>query len=131
MKKTAYNPTPWLQGFGLNHAITVEGNTKTVYLSGQTASGPDGTALHPGDIVEQYKSAWQCLKDALAAAGMGPENLVRMNFYTTDVDAFMASAEEIMPIHMGEGAEIVATLLGVSKLYDPATMIEIEATAVG
>jgi len=131
MKKTSYNPTPWLQGFGLNHAVQVEGNTKTLYLSGQTASGPDGTALHPGDILAQYKSAWQCLKDALAAAGMGPENLVRMNFYTTDVDAFMASAEQIMPIHMGEGAEIVATLLGVSQLYDPATMIEIEATAVG
>ena len=131
MKKTAHNPTPWLQGFGLNHAVEVEGNTKTLYLSGQTASAADGSALHPGDIVAQYKSAWQCVKDALAAADMTPANLVRMNFYTTDVDAFMASAEEIMPIHVNEGAEIVATLLGVSKLYDPAVMIELEATAVG
>lgn len=131
MKKTNFNPTAWLQGFGLNHAIEVSGSTRTLYLSGQTASGPDGAPLHPGDIVAQYKSAWQCVKDALAAADMTPANLVRMNFYTTDVDAFMAAAEEIMPIHVEEGAEIVATLLGVSRLYDPATMIELEATAVG
>lgn len=131
MDRKTHNPTPWLQGFGLNHAVEVSGHSRTLYLSGQTASAPDGSALHPGDIVAQYKSAWQCLKDALAAADMTPANLVRMNFYTTDVDAFMAAAEEIMPIHVAEGAQIVATLLGVSKLYDPATMIEIEATAVG
>ena len=130
MEKQAHNPTPWMQGFGLNHGVEVTGTQRTLYLSGQTASAPDGSPLHAGDIVAQYRSAWDCLKAALASAGMTPANLVRMNFYTTDVDAFMAAAEEIMPIHVAEGAQIVATLLGVTRLYDPAIMIEIEATAV-
>lgn len=129
MEKQTHNPTPWLQEFGLNHAVEVKGQTRTLYCSGQTASAPDGTPLYPGDIVAQYKTAWQCLKDALAAADMTPANLVRLNFYTTDVDAFMAAAEQIMPIHCADGAQITSTLLGVARLYDPAVMIEIEATA--
>lgn len=131
MEKKTHNPTPWMQGFGLNHAVEVSGHSRTLYLSGQTASAADGSPLHPGDMVAQYKSAWQCLKEALAAADMTPANLVRLNFYTTDVDGFMAAAEQIMPIHVEEGAQIVATLLGVTRLYDPAVMIELEATAVG
>ena len=131
MEKQVHNPPPWLQGFGLNHAVEVTGTTRTLYVSGQTASGPDGSPLHAGDIVAQYKSAWGCLMDALAAAGMDASNLVRLNFYVTDVPTFMESADQIMPIHGEAGAQIVSTLLGVSALYHPDTMIEIEATAVG
>lgn len=130
MDKVTHNPTPWLQGFGLNHAVEVKGAERTLYLSGQTSSAPDGSPLHPGDMVAQYKTAWACLIDALTAAGMDASNLVRLNFYVTDVPMFMEAAEEIMPIHGAAGAEIVSTLLGVKELYHPDIMIEIEATAV-
>lgn len=130
MQIKTHNPTPWLQHFGLNHAVEVSGTSRTVYLSGQTASDADGAALHPGDIVAQYKAAWACLADALDAAGMTPANLVRMNIYTTDVDAFMATAEQTTALHIEAGAQIACTLLGVARLYDPAIMIELEATAV-
>ena len=130
MKKTTHNPTPWLQGFGLNHGVEVRGGERTLYLSGQTSSDADGAPLHPGDMVAQYKVAWQCLLDALESAGMDASNLVRLNFYVTDVPTFMAAAEEIMPIHGQAGAEIVSTLLGVKELYHPDIMIEIEGTAV-
>jgi len=130
MKKTTHNPTPWLQGFGLNHGAEISGGTRTLYLSGQTASDAAGVPMHPGDMVAQYKAAWQCLLNALASAGMDASNLVRLNFYVTDVPAFMQAAEQIMPIHGEAGAEIVSTLLGVDELYHPDIMIEIEGTAV-
>ena len=130
MKKTAHNPTPWLQHFGLNHAVEVTGATRTLYLSGQTASDEEGAPLHPGDLVAQYGSAWQCLMDALASAGMDASNIVRLNFYTTDVPTFMENAEAITAHHVGAGAMVASTLLGVSALYDPDILIEIEATAV-
>ena len=129
MQIKTHNPTQWLQGFGLNHAVEVNGGTRTVYFSGQTATDADGHAMHAGDIVAQYKLAWKNLVDALEAAEMAPENIVRLNFYTTDVDAFMASAEHTMPIHVEAGAMVAATLLGVELLFDPGIMIEIEATA--
>jgi enamine deaminase RidA (YjgF/YER057c/UK114 family) len=130
MQIKTHNPTPWLEHFGLNHAVEVSGVARTVYFSGQTASDAEGGALHPGDIVAQFKGAWACLCDALAAADMTPANLVRMNIYTTDVDAFMATAEQTTPLYIEAGSKIACTLLGVTRLYDPAVMIEIEATAV-
>ncbi|MDC0887079.1 RidA family protein [Altererythrobacter sp.] len=125
-----HNPTPWLQGFGLNHGVEVTGGTRTLYLSGQTASAEDGSLLHAGDIVAQYKAAWQCLMDALASAGMDAGNLVRLNFYVTDVPAFMEAADQIMAVHGEAGAKIASTLLGVAALYHPDALVEIEATAV-
>jgi len=130
MEKRAINPTPWLQHFGMNHAIEVKGGERTLYLSGQTASAPDGSAMHAGDLVAQFRAAWENLKAALAEAGMAPTDVVRMNIYTTDVDLFMAKAEEIVPIFGADGVQPVSTLLGVSRLYDPAIMVELEATAV-
>ncbi len=130
MQITTHNPTPWLQHFGLNHAVEVSGVSRTVYFSGQTASDADGIALYPGDIVAQYKGAWTCPVAALEAADMTPANLVRMNIYTTDVDAFMATADQTTALHVAAGAQIACTLLGVARLYDPAVMIELEATAV-
>ena len=112
------------------HGTLATNPRQLLFLSGQTSSDADGAPLHPGDIVAQYKTAWQCLLDALESAGMSADNIVRLNFYTTDVSAFMDAAEEIMPVHGAAGAEIASTLLGVSDLYHPDIMIEIEATAV-
>ncbi len=130
MEKRVFNPTPWLGGFNLNHAIEVSGVKRTLYVSGQTASAADGSAMHPGDMVAQFRAAWGNLKDALAEAGMVPADVVRLNMYTTDVDAFMAVAADLVPIFAADGVKPVSTLLGVSRLYDPAILIELEATAV-
>ena len=130
MEKRVIDPTPWLGGFNLHHGIEVTGVQRTLYLSGQTASAADGSAMFPGDIAAQFREAWKNLKEVLDGAGMTPSNIVRMNMYTTDVDAFFAAAADIVPIFAGDGCKPVSTLLGVSRLYDPAILIELEATAV-
>lgn len=114
----------------MNHAIEVKGGERTLYLSGQTASAPDASALHPGDLVAQFQTAWDNLKAALTEADMDPAHIVRMNIYTTDVAQFMEKAVDIIPIFAADGVEPVCTLLGISALYDPDLMVEIEATAV-
>ena len=130
MQTRAFNPTPWLQAFNVNHAIEVTGAQRTLYCAGQTATDANGAAMHPGDLAAQFKEAWKNLNDALSAAGMTPANIVRLNYYTTDVDTFMAEAGDSMSIVAAAGCQPVSTLLGVTRLYDPGLMIEIEATAV-
>jgi enamine deaminase RidA (YjgF/YER057c/UK114 family) len=130
MERREINPTDWLLGFNINHAVEVTGTQRTLYLSGQTSTGADGASLHAGDLVAQFRMAWSNLKDALAAAGMDPTNIVRLNMYTTDVPGFMESAGDIIPIFAGDGCKPVSTLLGVAALFDPEIMIELEATAV-
>lgn len=130
MDKREINPSEWLLAFNVNQAIEVTGAQRVLYLSGQTSNAADGAPMHAGDLVAQFQLAWDNLKDALAAADMDPTNIVRMNMYTTDVERFMASAGDLVPIFAGDGCKPVATLLGVSALFEPELMIELEATAV-
>ncbi|MDX1577229.1 MAG: RidA family protein [Gemmatimonadota bacterium] len=130
MQKREINPTDWLLGFNINHGIEVTGGERVLYLSGQTSNAADGAPMHAGDLVAQFELAWSNLKDSLAAADMAPSNVVRLNMYTTDVDAFMAAAGDLVPIFAEDGCRPVSTLLGVTRLFDPELMIELEATAV-
>jgi enamine deaminase RidA (YjgF/YER057c/UK114 family) len=131
MEKSSVNPTPWLSGFNMSHGVSVVGVQRILFLSGQTASGPDGAAQHPGDMAAQVKAAWGNIIDALTEAGMTSDNIVRLNMYVTDVDAFMAAAPAVMGLWASpSGAHPCGTLLGVSRLYDPAIMVELEVTAV-
>ena len=130
MEKREINPTDWLLAFNFNQAIEVTDGQRVLYLSGQTANAADGAPMHPGDLVAQFRLAWANVKDTLAAGGMDPTNIVRLNMYTTDVDGFMAAAGELVPIFAGDGCKPVSTLLGVTSLFEPELMIELEATAV-
>ena len=130
MQKREINPTDWLLAYNINHGIEVTGAQRTLYLSGQTANAADGSSMHAGDFNAQFKLAWKNLKDSLAAADMEPSNIVRLNIYTTDVDAFMAAAGDLVPILAQDGCKPVSTLLGVNRLFEPEIMIELEATAV-
>jgi enamine deaminase RidA (YjgF/YER057c/UK114 family) len=130
MQKREINPTDWLQAFNINHGIEVTGGQRVLYLSGQTSNAADGSPMHAGDLVAQFRLAWSNLKDALAAADMDATNVVRLNMYTTDVDAFMAAAGDLVPIFAADGCKPVSTLLGVTRLFEPEIMVELEATAV-
>jgi enamine deaminase RidA (YjgF/YER057c/UK114 family) len=130
MQKREINPTDWLLAFNINHGVEVTGGQRVLYLSGQTANAADGAPMHEGDLVAQFKLAWSNLKDVLTASDMTPSNIVRLNIYTTDVDAFMAAADELVPIYAEDGCKPACTLLGVNRLFEPEIMIELEATAV-
>jgi enamine deaminase RidA (YjgF/YER057c/UK114 family) len=94
MQINPINPQKWLEAFNINQAIEVTGGQRTLYVSGQTSNDASGAPMHPGDLVAQFKLAWKNLIEVLGAANMKPENIVRLNFYTTDVDGFMAKAGE-------------------------------------
>lgn len=130
MEKREINPSEWLLAFNINQGIEVTGAQRVLYLSGQTSNAADGSPMHEGDLVAQFRLAWSNLKDALEAAGMDPTNIVRLNMYTTDVDGFMAAAGDLVPIFAGDGCKPVSTLLGVTALFEPELIVELEATAV-
>lgn len=130
MQTRAINPQSWLGGFHINMGNEVSGAQRTLYVSGMTANAADGSPQHEGDLVAQFKLAWKNLCEVLEASNMKPENIVRLNFYTTDVDGFMAKAEQLVPIWAGAGCKPASTLLGVQRLFLPSILVEIEATAV-
>lgn len=131
MQLTAHNPQRWLvDSFNINEAIEVTSGERVLYVSGQTSTDASGAPMHPGDMAAQFRLAWSNLTAVLASANMTPANIVRLNYYTTDVDTFMAAAGEMIGVVAAAGCSPVSTLLGITRLFEPSIMLEIEATAV-
>jgi enamine deaminase RidA (YjgF/YER057c/UK114 family) len=90
----------------------------------------EGQPQHAGDMPAQVAMAMDNVEAVLREAGMGLANVVRLNIYTTDVDAFFASYGTIVERLAAAGVAPPGTLLGVARLAFPDLMVEIEATAV-
>ena len=115
---------------GFVQANEVSGAQRTLICAGQGSVDENGTPVHAGDMVAQLNKAVDNLEAVLAEAGMTLENVVRLNLYTTDVDALFGALEAVGP-RVGEaGLRQCGTLLCVTRLAFPELMIEIEATAV-
>ena len=130
MKRTAVNPWKWSLDFGFNQGEVIEGHTRELVLAGQTAVNADGAPQHAGDMAAQIGLALDNLEAVLGGAGMTVSNLVRLNMYTTDVDAFMANAGVLGERLGAAGVMPPGTLLGVARLAFPDLMIELEGHAV-
>src|SRR5262249_60688226 len=115
MEIRAINPQTWLGAFHINQAIEVKSGQRVLYVSGQTSNDAKGAPLHAGDIVAQTRQAWANLVEVLAAAGMKPANIVRLNFYTTHLDRFMGAAGELVPLWAQAGCQAGGPLPRVAR----------------
>jgi len=61
-----------------------------VYFSGQTPLDPATGKLVEGDVSAQTKQCFQNLFAVLEAAGMSPDEVVKVNVYLTDMADFAA-----------------------------------------
>ena len=124
------NPWTWQDEYGFSQGIEVTGAERVLYCAGQTSSGPDGETLHGDDMAAQCGQALDNLETVLEHAGMTFANVVRLNYYVTDVDRFLSEAAAAVGERLAGVVQPAGTLLGVSRLAFPDLLIEIEATAV-
>jgi enamine deaminase RidA (YjgF/YER057c/UK114 family) len=124
------NPWTWQDQFGFAQAIEVTGSERALFCAGQTSTDPDGNPLHPGDMRAQVSQALDNLETVLREAGFDLSQVVRLNTYTTDVDALLGSYDLITSRLAEAGCRPSATLLGVARLAFPEYLVELEATAV-
>ena len=99
-----------------------------VMVSGTTATGPDGAALHPGDTGAQARLCLNRIGQALTALGARWDDVVRTVVYL----APGASWEQAAHAHRDVlGAVRPAnTMLYVAGLIGDGFLVEIEAQAV-
>jgi enamine deaminase RidA (YjgF/YER057c/UK114 family) len=130
IERTAVNPVTWSAPMGFHQGEVVAGHTRTLYCSGQAATGADGTPQHPGDLAAQLALSLDNLEAVLAGAGMTLAHLIRLNVYTTDPDALFAHYGVLAARLGAAGVAPPTTMLGVSRLAIPHLMVELEGTAV-
>jgi enamine deaminase RidA (YjgF/YER057c/UK114 family) len=124
------NPWSWQDQYGFSQAIEVSGNQRTLICAGQTSTAPDGSTLHAGDIRGQVTAALDNLETVLGEAGFALSDVVRLNYYTTDIEAFFTAADILGERLGAAGIQPASTLLGVTRLAFSDLLVEIEATAV-
>jgi len=130
MEKRIVNPWTWQDPFGFVQANEVSGQKRTLVCSGQTSVDAKGAPLHAGDMAAQMRQALANLETVLEKAGFRLSDVVRLNYYTTDVDRFVAAGAEGLGRLAESGCRPASTLLGVARLFRPELLVEIEATAV-
>ena len=109
------------------HAVSVEGK-RLICLSGQMAWDKAGNAVGKGDMRGQFRQVCENIKEALAAAGAGLEDIVKTNTYVTNMDEFFKCVD-IRHEYFGPGWP-TSTTVEVSRLAHPDMLVEIEAIAV-
>jgi enamine deaminase RidA (YjgF/YER057c/UK114 family) len=124
------NPWTWQDAMGFSQAVETSGHQRVLRCAGQTSVNANGEPQHAGDMAAQVTLAMDNLEEVLKKADMTLANVVRLNFYTTDVDLFFQNMGPIGERAVAAGIQPAGTLLGVSRLAFPGLMIEIEADAV-
>jgi enamine deaminase RidA (YjgF/YER057c/UK114 family) len=123
------NPWTWQDHLGFVQAVEVKGAQRVLYCAGQTSADAEGRPVHTADMRAQINLALDNLQLVLESSGFSLSDVVRLNYYTTDVDRFLADYDVAMARLAEAGCKPASTLLGVARLASPEFLVEIEATA--
>jgi 2-iminobutanoate/2-iminopropanoate deaminase len=101
---------------------------RTVYISGQLATGPDGQ-LVSGDFRAQAEQVFKNLRIALASVGASFADIVKLNSYLSDI-SHLPILREVRARHLAPAALPASPTLAVSGFARDGALLEIEAVAV-
>jgi enamine deaminase RidA (YjgF/YER057c/UK114 family) len=122
-------PPGWPRPRGYANGVAAEG--RLVFVAGQI--GWDESGSFPAeDMAGQVRQTLRNVVAVLAEAGAGPEHVVRLTWYVTDREAYLADPAGIGRAYrdvMGKHFPVMAVVV-VSALLERSAKVEIEATAV-
>jgi enamine deaminase RidA (YjgF/YER057c/UK114 family) len=122
-------PPGWPRPKGYSNGMAASG--RTIWTAG--VIGWDETETLVSDtLAGQFEQVLKNTLAILAQARAGPQHVVRMTWYVTDRDEYVASLKEVGAAWralMGKNYPTMA-VVAVSALVEPHAKIEIETTAV-
>jgi 2-iminobutanoate/2-iminopropanoate deaminase len=110
---------------GYSQALEVTGHNRTLFISGQTPTTPDGKA--PEGFTAQCRLAWRNIEAQLQAAGMTLDNIVMHRTYLADRRYALENRAVRNEVLDGRQPALTVVIAGI---FDEVWLLEIEAVAV-
>ncbi|HEY8641437.1 MAG TPA: RidA family protein [Candidatus Dormibacteraeota bacterium] len=120
-------PAGLAPGPGYSHVAT--GTGRMVYVAGQVALDEQGALVGDGDVEVQAEQVFINLGHALRSAGATFQDVVKLNYYLTDVTKLVA-VRAVRDRHLDPENPPASTLVEVKGLFRPEFLIEVEAVAI-
>ena len=123
-RKNISSGAPWESIIGYSRAVCVD---RHVYIAGTTATDANGHVVGAGDAAKQTCFIIEKIEVALMQAGASLNDVVRTRLFVTDI----ANWELVGRVHGEYFSKIrpASTMMEVSRLIDPAHLVEIEVDA--
>lgn len=122
-------PPGWPRPRGYANGVMVSG--RQIFVAGMIGWDAQGV-FHTDDLAGQVRQALQNIVAVLAEGGAKPEHIVRMTWYITDKQAYMAQQVEIGKAYreLIGSFNAAMTAVQVVALIEDRAKVEIEVTAV-
>jgi enamine deaminase RidA (YjgF/YER057c/UK114 family) len=125
-----HNPPAIGKPSGYTHVVEAASPGRIIYVAGQLGLDVDNKLVGgSGDFRAQAEQTFVNLKNALAAAGVGFEHVVKLNNYLIDM-AHLGIFREVRDRHIDILAPPASTTIAISNLARSGALIEVEAVAV-
>jgi enamine deaminase RidA (YjgF/YER057c/UK114 family) len=122
-------PAGWSPPLGYENGVVAEG--RTIYVAGQIGWNA-AQQFETDDLAGQIEQAFRNIVAVLAEAKAGPEHLVSLTWYLTDLDDYAANLKQIGRVYR----EVIGrhfptmTVVQVVRLVEKRAKVEIQAVAV-
>jgi enamine deaminase RidA (YjgF/YER057c/UK114 family) len=112
---------------GYTHVVEATGG-RAIYIAGQVARNRSGDVVGPGDMAAQTRQVFENLKAALESVGAGFGDVVKLNYYLTDISQ-IGAVREVRDEYLDTQRPPASTVVEVRRLVQEEFLIEVEAVA--
>src|SRR5580765_3295085 len=121
-EKRFLSPETMSPPFGYSHVVDAPAG-RIIYISGQVPLDTEG------EFEAQARQVFANLSAALEAAGAGWNDVVKLNYFLTEIGE-LGTVRTIRDEYIDTERPPASTLVQVSALFRPEAMVEIEAVAI-
>jgi enamine deaminase RidA (YjgF/YER057c/UK114 family) len=122
------NPPTIHRPVGYSHVAEVT-HGRIVYIAGQVAMDPAGTAVGVGDATAQADQVFRNLRSALDSVGATFADVVKFTYYLTDIRQ-LPEVRAVRDRYIDTSRPPPSTAVEVGRLFRPEFLLEVDAVAV-